>query len=133
MINKELIMKRLAAGEDAQVIADEMAKLINDAVAAHEEEMAAKAAAEAEAKELEARAQDCLLTASDYINAYVELKHPDLEFPALSAAELREIIEQSLPLLKMGSKVIKSAKKISKKDVADVDSILNEFLKAMKL
>lgn len=126
-MTKELIMKRLAAGEDAQVIADEMAKLINEAVAAHEEEVAKEQAK----KERENQAAMMLEDAVIAINSYVDLVHPELDFPPLTVKELREIINQSLPLLKAGTKVIKTAKKVT--DPNEVDKILNEFLKAMKL
>lgn len=126
-MTKELIMKRLAAGEDAQVIADEMAKLINEAVAAHEEEVAK----EQVKKERENQAAMMLEDAVIAINSYVDLVHPELDFPPLTAKELREIINQSLPLLKAGTKMIKTAKKVT--DPNEVDKILNDFLKAMKL
>lgn len=137
-MNKELIMKRLMAGEDAQTIADEVAKLLNDAVREWEiqkklEEqrcLEEEARAKAEA-ELKARGDELLEHALDYIDAYVELVHPEVmgEINPMTVDELREVVNQSIPLLKLG----KSVKKMTVKTGAEADKIINEFLKSFKL
>lgn len=133
-MNKELIMKRLMAGEDAQTIADEVAKLLNDAVKEYEiqKELEEKKRLEEAAKaELKARGDELLEHALDYIDAYVELAHPEVvgEINPMTVDELREVVNQSIPLLKLG----KSVKKMTVKTGAEADKIINEFLKSFKL
>lgn len=137
-MNKELIMKRLMAGEDAQAIADEVAKLLNDAVKDYEalKEMGEKKRLEEEARakaeaELKARGNELLEHALDYIDAYVELAHPEVvgEINPMTVDELREVVDQSIPLLKLG----KNVKNMTIKTGAEADRIINEFLKSFKL
>lgn len=137
-MNKELIMKRLMAGEDAQAIADEVAKLLNDAVKDYEalKEMEEKKRLEEEARakaeaELKARGNELLEHALDYIDAYVELAYPEVvgEINPMTVDELREMVDQSIPLLKLG----KNVKNMTIKTGAEADRIINEFLKSFKL
>lgn len=137
-MNKELIMKRLMAGEDAQAIADEVAKLLNEAVKEYEiqKEMEEKKRLEEEARakaeaELKARGNELLEHALDYIDAYVEQVHPEVvgEINPMTVDELREVVDQSIPLLKLG----KNVKKMTVKTGAEADRIINEFLKSFKL
>lgn len=139
-MNKELIMKRLAAGENVEAIAAELTAMLNEANKAYEAEVEAaraeaerKAKEEAERKEIEHEAMGWLKDAVDGIKEYVFLMHPemraDMELIPLTVAELREIIEQSLPLLQMGKKVVKHAKFTAD----EVDEVLKDFLKMFKL
>jgi hypothetical protein len=135
-MNKELIMKRLAAGENVEAIAAELTAMLNEANKAYEAEVEAaraeaerKAKEEAERKEIEHEAMGWLKDAVDGIKEYVFLMHPDVEPIPLTVEELREIIEQSLPLLQMGKKVVKHAKFTAD----EVDEVLKDFLKMFKL
>ena len=137
-MNKELIMKRLMAGEDIQTIADEVTKLLNETAKEYkiqkeiedkkrlEEETRAKAEAE-----LKARGDELLEHALEFIDAYVELVYPEVvdEINSMTVDELREVISQSIPLLKLG----KNVKKMTIKTGAEADKIINEFLKSFKL
>ena len=135
-MNKELIMKRLHSGENVEVIAAELTAMLNEANKAYEAEVEAarveaerKAKEEAERKAIEEEAEYYLSTAVDNIKEYVILMHPDAELLPFTAAELREIIEQFLPLLKMGKKVVKHAKFTAD----EVDEVLKDFLRMFKL
>ena len=135
-MNKELIMKRLHSGENVEAIAAELTAMLNEANKAYEAEVEAarveaerKAKEEAERKAIEQEAEYYLSTAVDNIKEYVILMHPDEELLPFTTAELREIIDQSIPLLKMGKKVVKHAKFTAD----EVDEVLKDFLKMFKL
>ena len=135
-MNKELIMKRLHSGENVEAIAAELTAMLNEANKAYEAEVEAarveaerKAKEEAERKEIEHEAEGWLQDAVEAIQEYVFLMHPGMEPIPFTAAELREIIDQSIPLLKMGKKVVKRAKV----SADEVDKALNEFLRMFKL
>ena len=102
-MDKNEILARLQRGESMDVIADELAAMMNQAQAEYETELAetakAKEAAEHEAM-LDAAAEDV----ANAIWTFVTLAHPELpmsEADRLTGAEVRQMIEQMTPVMNL--------------------------------
>ena len=88
MISKAEILERLAKGEDAQKIADELAGILNDALAAHINE-------QTENQEKIARARNIVTDILDFIERYYsDLYNPELR--EITDEEILDIIEKTV-------------------------------------
>ena len=130
-MDKNEILARLQRGESMDVIADELAAMMNQAQAEYETELAetakAKEAAEHEAM-LDAAAEDV----ADAIWTFVSLAHPELpmsEADRMTGAEVRQIIEQMMPMMNL---ITRKPKTVRVK-VKGADEAFNDFFKMFGL
>ena len=125
MFNKETVLARLRNGEDAQVIANEMAELVNEAIKEVQEQ---KKKEEAALREKEKVAE---------LNAIVEdfgkwlIKHYEIDEP-LGLIDTKEIIETIDELVKNLKALAALDKKIPvKKASVKKEGSLEDFIKQM--
>ena len=125
MFNKETVLARLRNGEDAQVIANEMAELVNEAIKEVQEQ---KKKEEAALREKEKVAE---------LNAIVEdfgkwlIKHYEIDEP-LDHIDAKEIIETIDELVKNLKALAALDKKIPvKKASVKKEGSLEDFIKQM--
>ena len=125
MFNKETVLARLRNGEDAQVIANEMAELVNEAIKEVQEQ---KKKEEAALREKEKVAE---------LNAIVEdfgkwlIKHYEIDEP-LGLIDTKEIIETIDELVKNLKALAALDKKIPvKKAPVKIEGSLEDFIKQM--
>ena len=125
MFNKETVLARLRNGEDAQVIANEMAELVNEAIKEVQEQ---KKKEEAALREKEKVAE---------LNAIVEdfgkwlIKHYEIDEP-LGLVDTKEIIETIDELVKNLKALAALDKKIPvKKAPVKIEGSLEDFIKQM--
>ena len=123
MYTKDDILKRLQNGETSQDIADEMAKALNDAIAA-KEEADRKAALEAEAKLLKlqyesARQEDCAYVV-EVFNKFLDTYYPELE-AHITTNDIFNIVE--------GVKGLVDIFAYEKEDDRTPDDIIADFIK----
>ena len=125
MFNKETVLTRLRNGEDAQVIANEMAELVNEAIKEVQEQ---KKKEEAALREKEKVAE---------LNAIVEdfgkwlIKHYEIDEP-LGHIDTKEIIETIDELVKNLKALAALDKKIPvKKAPVKKEGSLEDFIKQM--
>ena len=120
MFNKETVLARLRNGEDAQVIANEMAELVNEAIKEVQEQ---KKKEEAALREKEKVAE---------LNAIVEdfgkwlIKHYEIDEP-LGLIDTKEIIETIDELVKN----LKALAALDKKIPVKKEGSLEDFIKQM--
>ena len=120
MFNKETVLTRLRNGEDAQVIANEMAELVNEAIKEVQEQ---KKKEEAALREKEKVAE---------LNAIVEdfgkwlIKHYEIDEP-LGHIDTKEIIETIDELVKN----LKALAALDKKIPVKKEGTLEDFIKQM--
>ena len=125
MFNKETVLARLRNGEDAQVIANEMAELVNEAIKEVQEQ---KKKEEAALREKEKAAE---------LNTIVEdfgkwlIKHYEIDEP-LGLIDTKEIIETIDELVKNLKALAALDKKIPvKKAPVKKEDPLEDFIKQM--
>lgn len=125
MFNKEMVLARLRNGEDAQVIANEMAELVNEAIKEVQEQ---KKKEEAALREKEKVAE---------LNAIVEdfgkwlVKHYEIEEP-LNYVNTKELIDAIDELVKSLKALAALDKKIPvKKAPVKKEGTLEDFIKQM--
>ena len=125
MFNKETVLARLRNGEDAQVIANEMAELVNEAIKEVQEQ---KKKEEAALREKEKVAE---------LNTIVEdfgkwlIKHYEIDEP-LGLIDTKEIIETIDELVKNLKALAALDKKIPvKKAPVKIEGSLEDFIKQM--
>lgn len=125
MFNKETVLARLRNGEDAQVIANEMAELVNEAIKEVQEQ---KKKEEAALREKEKVAE---------LNTIVEdfgkwlIKHYEIDEP-LGHIDTKEIIETIDELVKNLKALAALDKKIPmKKALVKKEGSLEDFIKQM--
>lgn len=125
MFNKETVLARLRNGEDAQVIANEMAELVNEAIKEVQEQ---KKKEEAALREKEKVAE---------LNAIVEdfgkwlIKHYEID-ESLGHIDTKEIIETIDELMKNFKALADLDKKLSvKKAPVKKEGSLEDFIKQM--
>lgn len=125
MFNKETVLARLRNGEDAQVIANEMAELVNEAIKEVQEQ---KEKEEAALREKEKVAE---------LNAIVEdfgkwlIKHYEIDEP-LGLVDTKEIIETIDELVENLKALAALDKKIPmKKASVKKEGSLEDFIKQM--
>jgi len=130
-MDKNEILARLQRGESMDVIADELAAMMNQAQAEYETELAetakAKEAAEHEAM-LDAAAEDV----ADAIWTFVKLAHPELpmsEADRLSGAEIRQMIEQMTPMMNL----LTRKPKVVRVKAKSADEAFSDFFKMFGL
>lgn len=130
-MDKNEILARLQRGESMDVIADELAAMMNQAQAEYETELAetakAKETAEHEAM-LDAAAEDV----ADAIWTFVSLAHPELpmsEADRLSGAEVRQVIEQMTPMLGL----LTRKPKVVRVKAKNADEAFSDFFKMFGL
>ena len=144
MFNEKDILARLQNGEDAQAIADEFAKLLNNANKTYTEEQK-KAMAEARAKQIqqdkEDELADILEDLKDWMRRYYP-KHDKIileSFNETSTKDIIEAIDSIFELIDFGfaslitakSPVVKkTAEKVDRK-ARPADDVINDFLKSM--
>ena len=120
MFNKETVLARLRNGEDAQVIANEMAELVNEAIKEVQEQ---KKKEEAALREKEKAAE---------LNIIVEdfgkwlIKHYEIDEP-LNYVDTKEIIEAIDELVKS----LKALAVLDKKIPVKKEGSLEDFIKQM--
>lgn len=120
MFNKETVLARLRNGEDAQVIANEMAELVNDAIKEVQEQ---KEKEEAALREKEKVAE---------LNTIVEdfgkwlIKHYEIDEP-LGHIDTKEIIETIDELVEN----LKALAALDKKIPVKKEGSLEDFIKQM--
>lgn len=121
MFTKEDIMARLAKGEDAQTIADEMAKTLNDAV--QEQKQTNDKAAQRE--ELIDATYNALNLYMDYFGADEEIA---IEEVTAIVDEIIEVVEACGPLIDLMEK--HEAKPVTARFPSkDPDKAISDFLK----
>ena len=124
MFNKETVLARLRNGEDAQVIANEMAELVNEAIKEVQEQ---KKKEEAALREKEKVAE---------LNTIVEdfgkwlIKHYEIDEP-LGHIDTKEIIETIDELVKNLKALAALDKKIPVKKAPAKKDSLEDFIKQM--
>lgn len=130
-MDKNEILARLQRGEPMDVIADELAAMMNQAQAEYETELAetakAKEAAEHEAM-LDAAAEDV----ADAIWTFVTLAHPELpmsEADRLTGAEVRQMIEQMTPMMNL----LTRKPKVVRVKAKSADEAFSDFFKMFGL
>ena len=114
MINRNEILIRLQNGEDAQDIANELAKTLNDAIAEHIESQ--EAARRTNEKAL--MVTDIMTKILDFLEAY---------YPDLYDADLRDF--DSIELLEFVEEAIEETRKFHKM-MDNVDEILEDILRS---
>ena len=144
MFNEKDILARLQNGEDAQTIADEFAKLLNNANKTYTDEVK-KAEAEAKAKQIqqdkEDELADILEELKDWMRRYYS-KHDKIileSFDGNSTKDVIATIDGIFELIDLGfASLVKIQNPVAKKTVAKVDrkakpadDIINDFLKSM--
>ena len=139
MFNTNDILTRLQNGEDAQKIADEMARALNEANDKYRA-IQEKAKAEAEKVKIQEKKRSDMNEILDLFKVYINTYHPGLlkETTDLSIDEVIEGLDSIMEafatltdLSKMVEKPIVQPKKTCKS--ATPDDILNTFLKEMGL
>lgn len=135
-MNKNDILARLQAGENAQAIADEMAKMLNDANAEFETAKRAEADKKADKEAAANLIVDAIL---DYINIVdpdlcAKLDETDLDTAEVMTA-LDQIIEMLSALKGLTDLLEKPAEKPAKVTVkrANPDKVINDFLNSIGL
>lgn len=135
-MNKNDILARLQAGENAQAIADEMAKMLNDANAEYETAKRAEADKKADKEAAANLIVDAIL---DYINIVdpdlcAKLDEADLDTAEVMTA-LDQIIEMLSALKGLTDLLEKPADKPAKVTVkrANPDKVINDFLNSIGL
>lgn len=135
-MNKNDILARLQAGENAQAIADEMAKMLNDANAEFETAKRAEADKKADKEAAANLIVDAIL---DYINIVdpdlcAKLDEADLDTAEVMTA-LDQIIEMLSALKGLTDLLEKPAEKPAKVTVkrANPDKVINDFLNSIGL
>lgn len=130
-MDKNEILARLQRGESMDVIADELAAMMNQAQAEYETELAetakAKEAAEHEAM-LDAAAEDV----ANAIWTFVTLAHPELpmsEADRLTGAEVRQMIEQMTPMMNL----LTRKPKVVRVKAKSADEAFSDFFKMFGL
>lgn len=106
MYDKDTILARLQNGEDAQAIADEIADVLNEAVAAHIE--AKEAAAKINQK------VDAAQHVLDTVFNFIEIYYPEVYGDDLREFEGTDLIEMIDDAIAETAKVKKSIKNIEK-------------------
>lgn len=129
-MNKNEILARLQRGESMDVIADELAAMMNQAQAEYETELAEMAAAK-EAEALEIAKREAAENVANAIYAYASLIEPSLtEADRMSGAEVEEVMNQMLPLLN----AVKSVKpKVIRVKAKSADEAFSDFFKMFGL
>ena len=144
MFNEKDILARLQNGEDAQAIADEFAKLLNNANKTYTDEIK-KAEAEAKAKQIQQDKEDEL----DEILADLETwmcryypKHNEVivdSFDGNSTKDVIDAIDSIFELIDLGfASLMKIKNPVAKKTAEKTDrkarpadDVINDFLKSM--
>lgn len=116
MFYKDEILARLANGEDAQVIADDLAKTLNDAIQEHLDTQAANEKKSVKADRIAFIMNDILDFMEDY---YPELY--DKELRDFDKNELLEFVEDAIEETKKMRSVL-----------SEIDGALDELIKAIK-
>ena len=111
MFYKDEILARLANGEDAQAIADDLAKTLNDAIQEHLDTQA-----ENEKKSLKA---DRIAIIMEDILDFIEDYYPDLYDPELRDFDAKDLIT-------LVDEAAEDARKISK-SVSKLDKAIKDF------
>ena len=145
MFNEKDILARLQNGEDAQAIADEFAKLLNNANKTYTEEQK-KAEAEAKAKQIQQDKEDelaiILEELEDWMRRYYS-KHDEVivqSFDGNSTKDIIASIDAIFELIDVGFASLMTIKSPVEKKTADLvtgrkakpaDDVINDFLKSM--
>lgn len=145
MFNEKDILARLQNGEDAQAIADEFAKLLNNANKTYTEEQK-KAEAEAKAKQIQQDKEDelaiILEDLKDWMRRYYP-KHDEIiiqSFDETSTKDVISMIDGIFELIDLGFASLMTIKSPVEKKTADsvtgrkakpADDVINDFLKSM--
>ena len=134
MTNKDEILARLANGEDAQAIADELAKELNDAINEHQKIE--------EAKKVNIQKQEEVGRVFTEICDLLEKYYPDMYDPKMreiTAAEMTEGLDDAVievhklndniaTLDKLLKEMEKADVQPKKKDIDPISEFLNEFV-----
>ena len=144
MFNEKDILARLQNGEDAQAIADEFAKVINNANKMYAEEQK-KAEAEAKAKQIQQDKEDelaiILEDLKDWMCRYYP-KHDEIitqSFDENSTKDVIASIDAIFELIDVGFASLMNIKSPVAKKTAETigrkakpaDDVINDFLKSM--
>jgi len=142
MFDEKTILARLQNGEDAQVIANEMAAMINAANKMYTDQKAAEEAAKAEAAKAEIQKkedlQEILNMFCDWFSTYYEMDVEEIksELKADQVIELIDSLKEYVEAIKglesiLGGK--KPAVKVIKSNTPpkSADEQINDFLKKM--
>ena len=144
MFNEKDILARLQNGEDAQVIADEFAKLLNSANKAYTEEQK-KAEAEAKAKQIQQDKEDELDEILEYLREWMCRYYPKHEgiilesFGETSTKDVIASIDAIFELIDVGfaslinikSPVVKKTAGTTGRKAKSADDVINDFLKSV--
>ena len=144
MFNEKDILARLQNGEDAQAIADEFAKLLNNANKTYTDEIK-KAEAEARAKQIQEEKETELTVIledlKDWMSRYYP-KHDEIITQSFDENSIKDVIasiDAIFELIDVGFATLFTAKSpVAKKTVEKVDrkakpadDVINDFLKSM--
>ena len=144
MFNEKDILARLQNGEDAQAIADEFAKLLNNANKTYTDEVK-KAEAEAKAKQIQQDKEDELDEILEYLKDWMRRYYPKHDkvilesFDGNSTKDVIASIDAIFELIDVGFASLLNIKSpVAKKTVAKADrkarpadDVINDFLKSM--
>ena len=144
MFNEKDILARLQNGEDAQAIADEFAKLLNNANKTYTEEQK-KAEAEAKAKQIQKDKEDemavILEDLKDWMRRYYP-KHDKVILESFDGNNTKDIIAAIDAIFELidfdfatiftaKSPTAKKAIKKADREARPADDVINDFLKSM--
>ena len=144
MFNEKDILARLQNGEDAQTIADEFAKLLNNANKTYTDEVK-KAEAEAKAKQIQQDKEDELDEILEYLKDWMRRYYPKHDkvilesFDGNSTKDVIASIDAIFELIDLDFATIFTAKNPLVKKTAvktdrkarPADDVINDFLKSM--
>lgn len=116
MFYKDEILARLAKGEDAQAIADDLAKTLNDAIQEHLDTQAANEKKSVKADRITFIMNDILDFMEDY--------YPDLYDPELRDFDKNELLD-------FVEDAVEETKKV-RSVLSEIDGALDELIKATK-
>ena len=129
-MDKNEILARLQRGESMDVIADELAAMMNQAQAEYETELAEMAAAK-EAEAIKAAEMEAAQKVADAIYEYVRFIEPEMtEADRLSAADVAEVMAQMMPVMKAMKKFTVKPVRVK---VKGADEAFNDFFKMFGL
>ena len=144
MFNEKDILARLQNGEDAQAIADEFAKLLNNANKTYTDEVK-KAEAEAKAKQIQQDKEDELDEILEYLKDWMRRYYPKHDkvilesFDGNSTKDVIASIDAIFELIDVGfasllnikSPVAKKTAVKTDRKARPADDVINDFLKSM--
>lgn len=119
MYSTDEIFARLQNGESSNVIANEMAKALNDAIAKCEEEQ--------QKAQVQKKKEEAANRCAKVLNEFVHEFYPEVGNVEFKGADVDKIINSSVNMIHAFDKLV------DLKSDEDVDKVLSKFLRDMKL